>query len=293
MSIRIISRAEIGLNAPKSRVLMSRSNGTHIHWNGPAVPAAVYAGDFEAVKSYLRSTQAFHMGPQRGWADVGYSFAVDSHGRIYELRGWMVAGAHTPNYNSTSHGILLILGEGQSPTPSMVNAVRSLIGEHDRRYGKGYIRPHSAAKATACPGDEVRGMIARGELDPAKSPAPAPAPAPAPQEIDWAAVRRWVAGVAAHNLKGAPTMATAARKKKAGKGGAKWISSGGPVKALQEGYNVATGSSLKVDGVYGPATEARTEDVQRLFGLTVDGVAGPQTVGVTRYVLELIRDGKA
>lgn len=279
MSIRIISRAEIGLDAPKSRVLMVRSNGNHIHWNGPAVSPAVAAGDFEEVKSYLRSTQAFHMGPQRGWADIGYSFAVDSHGRIYELRGWMVAGAHTPNYNSTSHGILLVLGEGQSPTPAMVNAVRSFIAEHNRRHGVGYIRPHSAAKATQCPGDELRAMIARGELDPAKGPAPAPAPAPAPQEIDYAAVRRWVAGVAAHNLGQAPTLRRGAK--------------GGAVGALQDGLNVAAGAKLKVDRVFGPATEAAVRNFQRFFKMQVDGIAGPKTKGMLIYCLHLIRDGKA
>lgn len=274
MAARIHSRAEIGLDAPSSRVLMARSNGVHIHWNGPAVSAAVAAGDFEAVKGYLRQVQRFHKG--KGWADVGYSFAVDQLGRLWELRGWMVAGAHTPNYNSTSHGLLLILGEGQSPTPEMLAAARSFIGEHNRRHGAGYIRPHSAAKATACPGDEVRGMIARGELDPAKAPTPAPAPT-APAEIDWAAVRRWVAGVAAHNLRQVRGVA--------GKGG--------PTKAVQEGLNVATGTRLVVDGIPGPATEIAVKNFQRFFKLTVDGKPGPQTIGMLVYVLELIRDGKA
>jgi hypothetical protein len=36
---------------------------------------------------------------------------------------------------------------------------------------------------------------------------------------------------------------------------------------------------IKADGVFGPATTARTRDYQRMRGYKVDGVAGPQTLG--------------
>lgn len=277
MSVRIHPRAEAGLGAPTSRVLMARSNGNHIHWNGGPVPEEVRRGDLDAVKSYLRSTQRFHQGPQRRWADIGYNFAVDGAGRIWELRGWMVVGAHAPGFNSTSHGLLLILGEGQTPTPAMLAGARAYIAEHNRRCGKGYIRPHSAAKATQCPGDHIRSLIARGELDPAKA-APGPAAAPAPA-IDYAALRRWIAGVSAHNLAKAGTLRRGSK--------------GGAVGALQDGLNVAAGANLKVDRDFGPATETAVRNFQRFFKLTVDGVAGPQTKGMLIYCLHLIRDGKA
>ena len=43
-----------------------------------------------------------------------------------------------------------------------------------------------------------------------------------------------------------------------------------------------------VDGDYGPATEAKVRDVQRLFKLTPDGIAGRQT----RAVVDLLWLGR-
>lgn len=51
---------------------------------------------------------------------------------------------------------------------------------------------------------------------------------------------------------------------------------GDDVKALQRALNAA-GESLKVDGVYGPASEAAVRRFQRANRLRVDGAAGPAT----------------
>ena len=53
-------------------------------------------------------------------------------------------------------------------------------------------------------------------------------------------------------------------------------SKGEDVKWLQERLN-ANGAGLKVDGDYGPVTEAAVKDYQLHRGLVVDGIAGPKT----------------
>lgn len=278
MSPTIITRAEIGFSAPTARLLMKRSDGAHIHYNGPAVPAAVLAAaDAAVVRQFLRGIQQFHMGPARGWADFAYSFAVDGAGRLYEGRGWGVVGAHTPGFNSTSHALYLLLGEGQEPSEAMLAASRDWIAEHNRRYGAGYIRPHRAAKATACPGDRVVALINQGAFNPGAPAAPAPAPA-APAPIDLAELRRWIAAVTANNLRGIGVL-------KAG-------STGGAVRALQDGLNIATGSTLQADGDFGAATKARVVDFQRFFKLAADGVVGPKTRDMLVLVLGQIAAGK-
>jgi N-acetylmuramoyl-L-alanine amidase len=68
-------------------------------------PPAAYTN--EKCGEAMRSMQTFHQ-QDRGWNDIGYSFAVCGDGRIYMGRGWNVIGAHAPRYNDKSIGICLI-----------------------------------------------------------------------------------------------------------------------------------------------------------------------------------------
>jgi peptidoglycan hydrolase-like protein with peptidoglycan-binding domain len=54
--------------------------------------------------------------------------------------------------------------------------------------------------------------------------------------------------------------------------------SGHPVKTLQHLLN-QHGSSLAVDGIFGPKTDAAVRAFQGSNNLTVDGIAGPKTWG--------------
>lgn len=55
----------------------------------------------------MRSMQRFHQN-ERGWDDIGYSFAIGGDGKVYEGRGFDRVGAHAPSYNDKSIGIVLI-----------------------------------------------------------------------------------------------------------------------------------------------------------------------------------------
>lgn len=56
-------------------------------------------------------------------------------------------------------------------------------------------------------------------------------------------------------------------------------SQGQEVRALQDAlnYQIRRGTPLKVDGIFGPMTEARVREFQKANGLVVDGIAGPNT----------------
>ena len=43
-----------------------------------------------------------HMGPERGWADIGYHFVIDGSGRVFEGRHADVLGAHAGGANWTT-----------------------------------------------------------------------------------------------------------------------------------------------------------------------------------------------
>lgn len=155
--------------------VVSPSMGVFIHYNGGnPLPAAVVSGDFQAVASHLRSVQNHHM-DGNGWPDIAYSWCVDGMGRIWELRGWGVAGAHTLDWNWQSHAIYLPIGGDQSPTEAQIAGCRQVIAEHNRKFGAGFIKGHQQANSTSCPGGPTMALLRAGRFDPnIEQPEPEP-----------------------------------------------------------------------------------------------------------------------
>lgn len=271
MSPEIVNRAGWGARAPKQRLLMARSAGMFTHYTaGPRARTRV-----EGL-ARTRSVQAFHM-DNRGWSDIAYSFLVDDQGTIYEGRGWGVIGGHTQGHNSTSHAVCAHLNAGDHPTDAMLASIRFLHEEHDRRYGAGFHLPHRAVTNTSCPGPMLASFMAQGMPVSAAVPVPPPPPA---ENIDWAALRRFLAAVCFNNL---------AVKGHIFREGSRH----GMVKAVQESLNLITGTKLAVDGHYGPLTANAVRNFQRFFGLQPDGVFGPKTQMAMLAVLNRIKDGQA
>jgi hypothetical protein len=86
------------------------------------------------------------------------------------------------DWNWRSHSIFLMLGEGQRATDAQWAGVRSIVAEHNRRYGAGFVKGHrQAPNSTSCPGDLVIADLAAGKGNPQPTPPP---PQPSPQEDD-------------------------------------------------------------------------------------------------------------
>jgi hypothetical protein len=140
------------------------------------------------VPGMLRSIQAYHM-DAHGWSDVGYNFAVDRFGRIWELRQGgilnAVIGGHAQGFNTGSVGVVL-LGDHTAapPTSAAVNAVAEIIAwrfavaqadprgaidyttvSGSTRYAPGTtvrlnrIASHRDVGTTACPGALAYGLM--------------------------------------------------------------------------------------------------------------------------------------
>jgi hypothetical protein len=71
-------------------------------------PNGYHEGDVPAI---LRSIYQFHRFV-RGWNDIGYNFAIDAFGRIWEARAGgvdePVVGAHAGGYNLNSTGVVML-----------------------------------------------------------------------------------------------------------------------------------------------------------------------------------------
>jgi len=142
-----VKRAQWGARNPRYRNYIGWSNGIYVHWSaGPKTQTP-------------RQIQDFHM-DSRGWSDVAYSWLVDDSGVIYEGRGWGVVGGHTAGYNSSSHAVCYI---GRSkPSQKALDSISIVIAEHNKRYPHGYVRPHNAVSATACPGPDLTKWVTSG-----------------------------------------------------------------------------------------------------------------------------------
>ncbi len=65
--------------------------------------------------------------------------------------------------------------------------------------------------------------------------------------------------------------------------------SGQDIRSLQDvlNFQIRRGEPLKVDGIFGPKTDARVREFQKVNGLTVDGLVGPKTKAMLYDATEL------
>jgi len=143
--VNIVSRGEWGAKPAKSQTRLQPDRVKMLvlhHTTGTFASAAT-----------VRSIQAFHQGPERKWADIGYNFLVAPTGAVYEGRGWHYTGAHARGQNSVSIGVAYI-GDGRlSVSDAAKQSILLLAAEADRRFGKLDRVGHRDVGSTVCPGD--------------------------------------------------------------------------------------------------------------------------------------------
>lgn len=155
MSQLIIPRAGWGARPPKARVPVAWPEGVTLwvhHSDGPAPP-----NDPRAEAATVRAIQDFHMGPQRGWNDVGYAYLVAPSGRIYEGRGEAIA-AHCPGHNHEPS--VCMLGTYSTVFPS--DAIHVAIYRLADLLRAGDLAGHRQGFSTSCPGDDGMAKIVNG-----------------------------------------------------------------------------------------------------------------------------------
>lgn len=202
----------------------------------------------------MRAVQSYDI-DHNGWSDIGYNFAVDRDGQIYEARGLFV-GAHVIGYNTTTIGVVVFGDYRTVAVPNVVPvALGSLIGSlHvSGALADGFwVTGHSDRAATACPGGQL--YLRLPEIrDRALHYGDAPPP-PVPPPFTPPPLVRPLA-VAAPMLHGDDVVKTQQL-------------------LAANGYNPG-----KVDGWYGPITAQAVRAFQQDHGLAVDGVVGAATWG--------------
>jgi hypothetical protein len=156
-----ITRADLGWSATSPAAYADPESGLVVHYDGS--DQGLPDGDLDDFLTYWRNTRAFHTGPSRGWADIGYSFAATPQGYVVEGRGLHREQAAQPGGNRTHYSVSLGLGPGEDPTPEQINAVRYLrawlMTDHSV---SGTVLGHRDFISTSCPGSRAYALVQDG-----------------------------------------------------------------------------------------------------------------------------------
>ena len=116
-----------------------------------------YATDAASARGRLERIRRAHRGRQ--WGDIGYHFAVDRSGRIWECRPLDYQGAHVKHHNEGNVGILVMGNfQQQRPSEAQIRGVQRCVQSVTRAYrlDAGRVRTHREWAATLCPGNHLQ-----------------------------------------------------------------------------------------------------------------------------------------
>lgn len=161
--------------------------GISWHYDGGA-PLRLDTKPHSACLVRVREAQAFHMGPSRGWADIGYNLLICPHGRAIEGRGLDMIGAHSPGVNVTHYGVQFMLGVGEPMSEPMKARGAQLAADLAARSGhslRQWGHKDDPAVSTECPGALVLAWVrSGGPSAPPPRPPKTPTPPTPPKETD-------------------------------------------------------------------------------------------------------------
>lgn len=137
------------------------TQGLVIHYDSSNLGLA--SKPHSACIEYWHNTRRFHMGPSRGWADVGYSFMSCPHDYILEGRGIDRQQAAQPGGNASHYSVTLATGPDEDIPEAQINSVRRLrkwlIEDH---HNHPRVLGHRDFVSTSCPGDKAYTLVRNG-----------------------------------------------------------------------------------------------------------------------------------
>lgn len=132
-----------------TRITFHHSGDVH---NGRDVP--FLEDGFTETIQHLELVREYHVN-QRGWADIGYHFAIDRAGRVFQLRSLRYQGAHVKGQDEHNLGIV-VLGNFNVQQPTAAQKSRILtfgkLTKAEYAVPSGQVKIHRELGPTDCPG---------------------------------------------------------------------------------------------------------------------------------------------
>jgi hypothetical protein len=117
-------------------------------------------GDERGSVNRLEAIRRSHR-EHRQWGDIGYHYAVDRAGRVWECRPLSHQGAHVKDHNEGNIGVLALGNfDQQAPTPAQLDGLMRHVSwlMHHHRVPVSRLRTHREWETarTACPGTSLQ-----------------------------------------------------------------------------------------------------------------------------------------
>ena len=144
----------------------NRSIDEYVHHTADAGPKRGRKATVRNEIEYLRSIEAFHI-HTRGYRAGAYSYMIMPSGRVWEVRGFEIVGAHTLDPKDADNDGILVenhdLGVCFAGNFNLQKPTRRALAAHTALRARLKMRgvridqmiPHRAAFATSCPGDNL------------------------------------------------------------------------------------------------------------------------------------------
>ena len=142
--------------------------GVKIHYTGGHVNPRLLTDHDYCVKA-VQGIQNGHMNGN-GWIDIGYSFAVCPHRKVFEGRGiGYLPAANGAGLNSGHYAVLALVGNSglTQPNEGMIEGIRDAIA-YIRAFGNAgkEIKGHRDGYSTDCPGGPIYRLVLNGTFEP-------------------------------------------------------------------------------------------------------------------------------
>ncbi len=114
------------------------------------------------IKKAIRGIQSYHMGPEHGWADIGYHWVITHDGVLRPGRSIYLMGAHTRGFNRESLGAC-VTGDntvkGRHWNAKQIATARTLDKACKMVFPDLESLGHRDLAATLCPGLDIKELL--------------------------------------------------------------------------------------------------------------------------------------
>lgn len=161
-SYGIISRSAWAGDGPNMRTIDPMNGIGLLTFHHSGDPRPFVENDYAGTASHLEYVRQYHR--SRGFQDIGYHFAIDRMGRVWQLRSLKYQGQHV-RYNNEHNIGVVVLGnfELQKPTQAQFDRIRSFGNLLRKQYNLpiSRVKTHQEIVSTECPGTGMQPYMVR------------------------------------------------------------------------------------------------------------------------------------